>query len=613
MDTTESNVHERKNESDLDKIPIKRSFFKSNNNIKFENESESTPDVSQKPAFNLVKLFIQQKSCSTDTCMDVSSGCWPSNDGSSNLYVDKESIERKNMIDSGKSSNLSRNADVDNNFPAEESFQLDSLDIYDKNKASKELLDNNSLKYLSKANIRNNHFCNVINNNFCNNVNFPSNNNQNIIMNTQTKSMQTSNYSFPSLNFVPPSFLSKLNMFGEEQKAPVFVVYPNYTLPDLNFIKQAPSNSEIFLTPFKLDQIQNHYKLQKQISNEDVFIKNLRPSQIKDWKSLLILLPNSIVQKLEHIIPQDILNTPKSIKPMFCMSPPIKRNKEELCDCFQYFSQRLNTSECGSSEKPVSSGYRGSSTLLNDSELNVGDDIYIENKNENIITPRTLKSILRNHKNGDKRNSMFENKKNNQMFVGKRLSLPVSYMYPEIFNSNNRNNSSDVKGEEELARIRAENFLSNIPKTELKHYEEIAHILNSNDEHYIEYDSMNLKREVNKASQKKVSFTENLRKHFVTPPNSPNISMSNFKVLSSKKKQKSFESNKNMIPDTSKLGKISSNRFKRLQIQWELLSKESSMLNEFCNTNEYDSNKIIPANPLPKSKIPRPVSYPVTK
>lgn len=50
------------------------------------------------PSFNLVKLFIKQKSSSTDTCMDVSSGCWPSDASSSG----EQRQRKKSMNDSGK-------------------------------------------------------------------------------------------------------------------------------------------------------------------------------------------------------------------------------------------------------------------------------------------------------------------------------------------------------------------------------------------------------------------------------------------------------------------------------------------------------------------------------
>lgn len=201
--------------------------------------------------------------------------------------------------------------------------------------------------------------------------------------------------------------------------------------------------------------------------------------------------------------------------------------------------------------------------------------------------------------------------------IEKRLSLPESYMYQEseIF-SNDIDKQYCIEKDEILARVRAENFLSNIPKSELKYYEEIAHILNSNEIPTQKYDPSKLKTEVSKAlSQKRVSFTENVYARFATPPNSPNISVANMRVSNLNKKQKSVSHKDLTTSDQTKLDKISSNRFKRLQIQWELLSKESSMLFELANENHTQSGGSTPVftDPPPKSKIPRPVSYPATK
>lgn len=199
--------------------------------------------------------------------------------------------------------------------------------------------------------------------------------------------------------------------------------------------------------------------------------------------------------------------------------------------------------------------------------------------------------------------------------IEKRLSLPETYMHQEngMFSNDSKIQYCDER-EEALARVRAENFLSNIPKSELKYYEEIAHILNSNEIPITKYDPFKLKTEVSKAlSQKKVSFTENVYPRFATPPNSPNISVSNMRVSSLNKKHKSLSQKDLTLSEQTKFDKISSNRFKRLQIQWELLSKESSMLFELANENQTKSGGSTPVSDPPKSRIPRPVSYPTAK
>jgi len=80
-------------------------------------------------AFNLVKLFIKQKSSSSSTCaqeeaqacaltsMDVSSGCWPSSDAAgsscSSSSLEKR-LRKKSMNDSGKGSAVSRHDEEEN-------------------------------------------------------------------------------------------------------------------------------------------------------------------------------------------------------------------------------------------------------------------------------------------------------------------------------------------------------------------------------------------------------------------------------------------------------------------------------------------------------------------
>lgn len=248
-----------------------------------------------------------------------------------------------------------------------------------------------------------------------------------------------------------------------------------------------------------------------------------------------------------------------------------------------------------------------------------------ENSNKlNYAQLRTPRSILRKRppscSSVGKQSSMFERQNNpydrTQMNnIEKRLSLPETYMHQEngIFSNDNMKQYCNEK-EEALARVRAENFLSNIPKSELKYYEEIAHILNSTEIPTTKYDPSKLKTEVSKAlSQKKVSFTENVYPRFATPPNSPNISVANMRVSSLNKKHKSQSQKDLTLAEQTRLDKISSNRFKRLQIQWELLSKESSMLFELANENQTKSGGSTPVNDPPKSRIPRPVSYPSAK
>lgn len=115
-------------------------------------------------------------------------------------------------------------------------------------------------------------------------------------------------------------------------------------------------------------------------------------------------------------------------------------------------------------------------------------------------------------------------------------------------------------------------------------------------------------------------------KEFTTPPNSPNISVAQLRLEQKQKKS----------VDQEKLDKIQSNRFKRLQIQWELLSKEAQVLQEElgcgdgggaamaaaaarCDLEMDDAKESRSGGSTPtsaaavRSRIPRPVSYPATK
>lgn len=200
-----------------------------------------------------------------------------------------------------------------------------------------------------------------------------------------------------------------------------------------------------------------------------------------------------------------------------------------------------------------------------------------------------------------------------------------------------KNNLSNENTKEQLniehkeyddeARHRVEQFLSNVPKSELKYYAEIANILESIDNISDIYDRNKLKNEVSRAlAQKHVSFDRDSCQYlavnnnndarnsrtmhgrgFITPPNSPNISISAVRG-NIEQQQKSAKK--------SKQEKIQSNRFKRLQIQWELLSKDAQQMERelFKETRSGGTTPTATTqNMTPRSRIPRPVSYPASK
>ncbi|XP_047738503.1 uncharacterized protein LOC108671312 isoform X3 [Hyalella azteca] len=149
----------------------------------------------------------------------------------------------------------------------------------------------------------------------------------------------------------------------------VYVYYPNYALPDLSFLKDKKYSvdSRIFLVP-------QHYRRPPVISRKVREGSSRRPfscndmeklrkrglSHIKDWESLNVLLPKELKEMLS-----DNTECMETVKPSYCISPKSPR-RPNSCD---FGSAKTSNSNTSLSTQP-SSGYRGSSTILNDSETN---------------------------------------------------------------------------------------------------------------------------------------------------------------------------------------------------------------------------------------------------
>lgn len=634
-------------------------------------ESSNGPQANQ-PSFNLVKLFIKQKSTSTDTCMDVSSGCWPSDSSSSG----EQRHRKKSMYDSGKGSALSKH-DEDN----EAEMQYDSLDVAAANRVDnapkksndlyREVFDSPSHRNYKECNlnIRNKHMANVNNNNSIekdslkdtlkslSDTSRTSENitqvyaNTNLSLEMVTRSMQTSVMK-ESVKVVPPSFLAQLKSQStkavEQQQAPVYVVYPNYALPDLGFVKTY--QSQIILSPLGLKE--SFPKKRRPLSTADMdSIRKKEYKHIADWKSLAPLLPNDYKKLLQHI-PEVYKCDPKfSQKPLFCMSPPIRRNRPTSCDCSSY---TINSSSGSGSSQPPSSGYRGSSTMLTDSEFEVAvsNNNLLRNLNrmpyesedsssaELPPTGYTRRGILRRAQSSKSNRNSIAEEDHAALKAEKRKSVQDPYYatgdrnqvsptgnpqyYAEqheelkrLYGQTKERFNVEQKESDTDARNRVEHFLSNVPKSELKYYAEIANILESIDSISDVYDRHKLRDDVSRAlAQKRVSFTSDsasspvdnsnakkrMGKEYTTPPNSPNISIAAVRNNIEQTKQ---------LENKSKQDKIQSNRFKRLQIQWELLSKEGQQLEK--EFNQTRSGGSTPTSATPRSRIPRPVSYPAPR
>lgn len=662
--------------------------------------------------------------------MDVSSGCWPSESTSSNGGGEKQ--RKKSMNDSGKGSALSRH-DED----CETSFQYDSLDVaaqqenMNQNKMPhsndlyREVFDSpvhrnyrecnlNIRKHLNSTNNNNdsierdslketNHYTDSSSRTSDNVTQISSNTKTRIPLDMITRSIQTSQLLTTCSNssgtggtkekckVLPASFLAQLNSLGETQKAPVFVIYPNYTLPNLDFIS---TQSEIILSPidYKETSSVNRRRKARPFSCTDTEHLKQRQeySHVVDWKSLVTLLPAEYYKMLKQNIPEEVRREDfGAARPLFCMSPPIKKARAATaCDCFIYTTTTTtpNTTSSESTGQPPSSGYRGSSTMLDDlSDINnesYGDAAAA--LSERPPSGRAPRSILRRANSGkgsatvgtnnkSKRNSMFDEGQPHKDFEKRRSvqdpyymvadghniietyiaemndlemaqglknrlpnrSMPKTTTTPNnpydlseleinkaIHNRINLMNTTFNKHDADVeARMRAENFLTSVPKSELKYYAEIANILESMDKNTEFYDRLKLKNDVSRALAKKVSFKngggggvdgeENHNflapgKLFNTPPNSPNIS-----VAASRMEPNAAAKHQKMLSDREKQEKINSNRFKRLQIQWELLSKDSQQLQRELETKSGGSTPT--SGGAYKSKIPRPVSYPASK
>lgn len=736
-----------------------------------DNSSSNNEKVANPPSFNLVKLFIKQKSSSSDTCMDVSSGCWPSDStnsstehpGGSNSSLNR--LRKKSMNDSGKCSTLSRHEE-------DAEYQLDSLDAHvnggeKKNDSNREIFDSPTHRRNYKdcaLNIRNQMknplLFNVLNNNSSNSSGSSrslynnhsqseaSRTSENLtqvlkheadvanskMMDMITKSIQTSRILMQQtetkklpqshVKMVPPSFLSQLSKLGDQQQAPVYVIYPNYALPDLAFINNQPlkMQKDIIMSPLsyqgqvKMAQTLN-LKQNKPVSlkrrPQSLDIEKLQQTQyshVQDWTSLLTLLPRDYRKLLKNV--PEVSRIPpmeasmSSNKPLFCMSPPIRRANGMTCDCQSLLqNQNTNSSSSGGSSQPPSSGYRGSSTMLTDSEMEViinggsGSDamknmfVYQYDNVPEMGQERPLinrRGILRRTNTTSntptrvtsaqkpKRYSMLDQPKSPQQQLKsppmtqqtqqeKRRSLQEPNFYnnglEEYFNniggtknfanrmpnymkardnqsdsekdlnqlmtelelnkalSNKLNygqqqNGAEVDIQEIEARLRAESFLNSIPKSEIKHYAEVASLLEWHQQE-VPIERTKLRNEVSKAlASRKVSFnhTSPMKKNhlqapehdkkFSTPPNSPQMSqlVNNGSGKLDKKQLMRLEKEKQE--------KIQSNRFKRLQIQWELLSKDQEeralLETKSGGTTPTGSTKV-------QSKIPRPVSYPNAK
>ncbi|XP_068625397.1 uncharacterized protein [Battus philenor] len=199
----------------------------------------------------------------------------------------------------------------------------------------------------------------------------------------QTSSMRVSNITQDREVFkvVEQSFLEKLKE-GDCEK-PVFVLYPNYTLPDISFLNGRPN---IYLSPLKVNlspKSANNKRSKMQVKgkrpfscNDVEFLKKKGLGHIKDWDSLNFLLPAECRQLLSEMpeLMHEIKSNVKEKEGMskcdrYCSTSPFSKikNRPLSCDCNNLTGNTTAVSSSSSTATQPSSGYRGSSTMLTDS------------------------------------------------------------------------------------------------------------------------------------------------------------------------------------------------------------------------------------------------------
>ncbi|XP_042859970.1 uncharacterized protein LOC122245907 isoform X6 [Penaeus japonicus] len=162
-----------------------------------------------------------------------------------------------------------------------------------------------------------------------------------------------------------------VNTSFDFDKKEVYVYYPNYALPDLGFLKDKKycMDARVFLVP-------QHYHIRPEEVRRAREARARRPfscgdmeklkkhgfSHIRDWDSLNFLLPKELKEML-----LDETECMETTKPSFCQSPKPSRRPMSCDYTPQRYSHELKGSASSNSTQP-SSGFRGSSTMLNDSE-----------------------------------------------------------------------------------------------------------------------------------------------------------------------------------------------------------------------------------------------------
>ncbi|CAH2006314.1 unnamed protein product [Acanthoscelides obtectus] len=299
----------------------------------------SNIESNKQPNFNLVKLFMKQKSMSTE--------------GMSTTMDQLSSSDNCQSVESSAGSKDVKNAS-ENEGSFREHGQITEETEEDMSESVEQLSERASVGSLEKDN---------------GNDGF-KNENKRRKQELINRSIQTSSFSEfnsvknsnkvycnarrPPVKVIETSFLKKLQKEGESER-PIYVLYPNYVLPNLDFLKEKEDNiSKLLLMPQKPPNIPPK---KRPFSCTD--IENLRRkglNHVKDWESLNFLLPQEyrrIFADLPEISEEARRGKQSSAQAKFARRRPL--------------SCEIHSSSSSTGTQP-SSGYRGSSTMLTDSQ-----------------------------------------------------------------------------------------------------------------------------------------------------------------------------------------------------------------------------------------------------
>ncbi|KAK0077326.1 hypothetical protein PV325_004085 [Microctonus aethiopoides] len=209
-------------------------------------------------------------------------------------------------------------------------------------------------------------------------------------------------YSLSSKNNFPLMHETFIN------KKPIYIIYPNYTLPDLSFLNANNDKQfdNIALKPHERIGWKKSGRNNKNFNNSRPFscndidaLKQRGFSHVTDWESLTFLLPNEC-KKILHDVPEvskHIKLNEEIKKPLFCLSPPPLQQRQRQRGINEILP--TNVSSSSSTGTQPSSGYRGSSTILTDSSTNQQNPLYLyryDSSENSLITTNEKKYLSRN-------------------------------------------------------------------------------------------------------------------------------------------------------------------------------------------------------------------------